>query len=228
MTPSKSPVALRLGKLAEAARTGSLDLSGDSGGVIYVSEGDIVAADSRRTPSLAARTRKEEAGSFEWTWLATEATVDAAMDLMSVRPRHVRFTEPEDTGPGIPAIPRMPLATLMAEVTRRHRLLEQIAAVLTPDVAVARNLRLRSRAVHVSDSQWAILMQLGQPGTPRELALELGQSVFGTTIEVYQMVVMDLVSVAGATGRPAEPAGDASRICASRIWPALSHIRAVA
>jgi hypothetical protein len=218
MTPSKSPVAQRLGKLAEAARTGSLDLSGDSGGVIYVSAGDIVAADSHRTPGLAARTRKEEAGSLEWIWLATEATVDAALELMSGRPRHVRFTEPEEeTGPGIPAIPGMPLTTLMAEVTRRHRLLEQIAAVLTPDVAVERNPRLRSRAVHVSDSQWAILMQLGQPGTPRELALELGQSVFGTTIEVYRMVVMDLVSVAGA------PAGDASR-----IWPALSHIRALA
>jgi hypothetical protein len=106
MTPSQSPVALRLGKLAEAGRTGSLDLSGDSGGVIYVSAGDIVAADSQRTPSLAARTRKEEAGSLGWSWLATEATVDAALDLMSVRPRHVRFTGPgEEAGPGIPAIP---------------------------------------------------------------------------------------------------------------------------
>ncbi len=218
MVPSRSPVALRLGKLAEAARTGSLDLSGDSGGVIYVSAGDIVAADSRRVPSLAARTRKEEAGSFEWIWLATEATIDAAMDLMSVRPRHVRFTEPEEeTVPGIPGIPGMALTTLMAEVNRRHRLLEQIAAVLTPDAAVTRNLRLRSRAVHVSDRQWAILMQLAQPGTPRDIALELGQSVFGTTIEVYRMVVMDLVSVADA------PAGEASR-----IWPGLSFIRALA
>lgn len=87
-------MALRLGTLAEAGRTGALDLSGESGGVIYVSTGDIVAADSHRTPSLAARTRKEEAGSPEWTWLATEATIDAAMDLMSVRPRHVQSPSP--------------------------------------------------------------------------------------------------------------------------------------
>lgn len=227
MTPSKSPVALRLAKLAEAARTGSLDLSGDSGGVIYVSAGDIVAADSHRTPGLAARTRKEEAGSFEWTWLATEATIDATMDLMSVRPLHVQFTEPgEDTGPGIPAIPGLALTTLMDEVTRRHRLLEQIAAVLTPDVEVARNPRLRPGAVHVSDSQWTILMQLAQPGTARDLALELGQSVFGMTIEVYRMVVMGLVSVADAPGGNA-PGGDAAG-GAGRIWPALSYIRAVA
>jgi hypothetical protein len=224
MDPSKSPVALRLGTLAEAGRTGALDLSGESGGVIYVSAGDIVAADSHRTPSLAARTRKEEAGSLEWTWLATETTIDAAMDLMSVRPHHVQFTEPgEDAGPGIPAIPGLPLAALLAEVTRRHRLLEQIAGLLTPDMAVARNPRLRSRAVRVGDSQWAILLQLGQPVTPRELALELGQSVFGTTIEVYRMVVMDLVSVTSAPAGPAEPDGDVSR-----IWPALSFVRAVA
>jgi hypothetical protein len=224
MIPSRSPVALRLGKLAEAGRTGSLYLSGDSGGVIYVSAGDIVAADSRRTPSLAARTGTGEVGSFERSWIATEATIDAATELMAARPRHVRFADPgEEPGPGDRGIPGMSLAALMAEVTRRHKLLEQIAAVLTPDAPVARNPRLRTRAVHVSDSQWAILLQLGRPVTPRGLALELGQSVFGTTIEVYRMVIMDLVSVVDAPARPAGPAGPAS---GGR--PALSYIRALA
>jgi hypothetical protein len=224
MIPTRSPVAIRLGKLAEAGRTGSLHLSGDSGGVIYVSEGDIVAADSRRTPSLADRIGTEKAGSLAWGWLATEATIDAAMELMSARPRHVRFTEPgEEPEPDLPGIPGMPLTALMAEVTRRHNLLEQIAAVLTPDTAVARNLRLRSRAVHVSDGQWAILLQLGQPVTPRALALGLGQSVFGMTIEVYRMVIMDLVSVVDASARAADPAGQASRGRST-----LSFIRALA
>jgi hypothetical protein len=224
MIPSRSPVAIRLGKLAEAGRTGSLHLSGDSGGVIYVSEGDIVAADSRRTPSLADRIGTEKAGSLARGWLATEATIDAAMELMSARPRHVRFTEPgEEPEPDVPGIPGMPLTALMAEVTRRHNLLEQIAAVLTPDTAVARNLRLRSRAVHVSDGQWAILLQLGQPVTPRALALGLGQSVFGMTIEVYRMVIMDLVSVVDASVRPADPAGEASHGRST-----LSFIRALA
>jgi hypothetical protein len=222
MIPSKSPVAIRLGKLAEAGRTGSLSLSGDSGGVIYVSAGDIVAADSRRTPSLAARIGAGDIGSFERSWIATEATIDAAMALMSVRPRHVRFAEPGE-GPGEPGIPGMSLAALMTEVTRRHKLLEQIAAVLTPDAPVARNLRLRTRAVHVSDGQWAILLQLGQPVTPRSLALELGQSVFGMTIEVYRMVIMGLVSVVDAPAQPADPPGPASG-----GKPALSYIRALA
>ena len=224
MIPNRSPVAIRLGKLAEAGRTGSLHLSGDSGGVIYVSEGAIVAADSRRTPSLADRIGTKKTGSFERSWLATEAVIDAAMELMSARPRHVRFREPEEgPGPDLPGIPGMPLTALMAEVTRRHNLLEQIAAVLTPDTAVARNLRLRSRAVHVSDGQWAILLQLGQPVTPRSLALGLGQSVFGMTIEVYRMVIMDLVSVVDASARAADSAGQASRGRST-----LSFIRALA
>jgi hypothetical protein len=223
MVPNRSPVAIRLGKLAEAGRTGSLHLSGDSGGVIHVSEGDIVAADSRRTPSLADRIGTEKTGSFEWSWLATEAIIDAAMELMSARPRHVRFTEPEEPEPDLPGIPGMPLTALMAEVTRRHNLLEQIAAVLTPDTAVARNLRLRSRAVHVSDGQWAILLQLGQPVTPRALALGLGQSVFGMTVEIYRMVIMDLVSVVDASARAADPAGQASHGRST-----LSFIRALA
>jgi len=224
MIPNRSPVAIRLGKLAEAGRTGSLHLSGDSGGVIYVSEGAIVAADSRRTPSLADRIGTGKTGSFGRRWLATEAIIDAAMELMSARPRHVRFREPEEeAGPDLPGGPGMPLTALMAEVTRRHNLLEQIAAVLTPDTAVARNLRLRSRAVHVSDGQWAILLQLGQPVTPRALALGLGQSVFGTTIEVYRMVIMDLVSVIDASARAADPAR-----AASRGRSALSFIRALA
>ena len=224
MIPNRSPVAIRLGKLAEAGRTGSLHLSGDSGGVIYVSEGAIVAADSRRTPSLADRIGTETTGSFGRRWLATEAIIDAAMELMSARPRHVRFRDPEEEpGPDLPGGPGMSLTALMAEVTRRHNLLEQIAAVLTPDTAVARNLRLRSRAVHVSDGQWAILLQLGQPVTPRSLALGLGQSVFGMTIEVYRMVIMDLVSVVDASARAADPAGQASR-----GRSALSFIRALA
>ena len=227
MNPARSPVAIRLGKLAEAAQTGSLHLSGDSGGVIYVSAGDIVAADSRRTPSLAARIGAARLGAaglgaaglgpLERGWLATEATIDAAMELMSARPRHVRFAEPgAEPGPDLPGVPGLALTALLAEVTRRHRLLEQIAGVLTPDAPVVRNPRLRSRAVHVSDTQWAILLQLGQAATPRALAAELGQSVFGLTIEVYRMVLLDLVSTV-------EPRPEASR-----GRSALSFIRALA
>ena len=118
MIPSRSPVAIRLGKLAEADRTGALYMSGESGGVIHLSEGAVLAADSPRTPGLAARIGQagrtgqatqtgragqagavpgqELAGSFERSWMAAEATVDAALEMMSARPRHVRFRGPEE------------------------------------------------------------------------------------------------------------------------------------
>ncbi len=219
MIPSRSPVAIRLGKLAEAGRTGALYLSGESGGVIHLSQGDIIAADSRRTPDLAARIElaadQEAVGWFDRSWIAREATVDAAMELMSARPRHVRVRGPEEE-PSPVGTHAMPLAALIAEVSRRHHIIQQMAVVLTPDTPVTRNPRLRSRAVHVSDSQWAILTRLSRPATPRGLALELSQSVFGTTVEVFRMVTMDLIS-AGGSG----DSGPGRR-------PALSFIRALA
>ncbi len=224
MIPSRSPVAIRLGKLAEAGRTGTLYLSGDSGGVIHLSGGDVIAADSRRTPGLAARigpdADQETVSWFDRSWIAREATVDAVMELMSARPRHVRFRGPEEEPSPIGAY-GIPVAALITEVSRRHQLMRQMADVLTPDTTVARNPRLKSPATGVSDGQWAILMQLSRPATPRGLALELGQSVFGTTIEVFRMVIMDLLSVANAPARLAAPARDGRR-------PALSFVRALA
>jgi hypothetical protein len=67
------------------------------------------------------------------------------------------------------------------------------------------------------------LLQLGQPVTPRALALGLGQSVFGMTIEVYRMAIMDLVSVVDAQDQAADPAGEASRGRST-----LSFVRALA
>ncbi len=223
MIPTSGPVASRLGKLAETGRTGALCLTGESGGVIYLREGAVVAAESRRTPGLAARigqaamaTGHRTVGPFERSWIATEATIDAAMELMSAKPRHLRFRGPEEEP--VPAGTGMPVPKLMTEVSRRHEILQQLAAELSPDTQVARNLRLQSRAVRVSDGQWAILLQLGRPASPRGLALELGQSVFGTTMEVYRMTVMGLLSPADA---PDRPAGADRR-------PALSFIRATA
>jgi len=154
MIPSRSPVAIRLGKLAEAGRTGALYLSGESGGVIYLSEGDVLAADSRRTPGLAARigqagsaAGQEAAGSFERSWMATEATMDAAMELTSARPRHVRFRGPEEE-PSPAGAGTIPVAVLITEVSRRHRIMQQMAAVLTPDTPVVRNPRLKPGPRH--------------------------------------------------------------------------------
>ena len=111
----------------------------------------------------------------------------------------------------------------MTEVSRRYEVIRQMSALLTPDTAVTRNPGPLSRAIHVSGIQWAILIRAGNPATPRSLALELGQSVFTTTIEVFRMVTLNLLSVAGAPAWPADQAGEFNR-----GRPAISFLRALA
>jgi len=229
MTVLRNPVAVRLGKLADAGKTGALFLSGESGGVIHLEKGEIVHAESRGTPSLRTRTErsKELAGhktvsSFERRWMAWEATMDAGTELLSVKPRYVRFREAKN-GAAEAGAGGMSVDELVTEVSRRHELLRQLSAVLAPDTPVVRSPRLKARVIRVSDIQWAILMRLDDPAPPRTLAQELGQSLFSTTIEVFRMVAMDLVSVVGAPARPDDETGESNR-----RKPAISFIRALA
>ena len=217
MIPLRNPVGIRLGKLADSGRTGRLHLSGESGGVIHLSEGDVVYADSRRTPDLATRlaqaavfSGRNLVSSLERSWLLREATVDAALELLSAKARHVRFRFSEEE-PGYSDVDGMPVAALITEVSRRHEVMQQLSASLTPDTAVARDPGPRSHAIHVSDIQWAILIRAGNPVTPRGLALQLGQSVFSTTIEVFRMVTLDLLSVVDAPARPADQESEFNR-----------------
>lgn len=228
MIPLRNPVAIRLGKLADSGRTGMLYLSGECGGVIHLIEGDVVSADSRGTPDLAARLAKarvsegqDMGSSLERRWLSREATVDAALELLSARTRARFRASGDEPGPG--DRDGMPVPVLMTEVSRRYEVIRQMSALLTPDTAVARNPGPLSRAIHVSGIQWAILIRAGNPATPRSLALELGQSVFITTIEVFRMVTLNLLSVAGAPALPADRAGEFNR-----GRPAISFIRALA
>ncbi len=117
----------------------------------------------------------------------------------------------------------MTVTLLVTEASRRHNVLRQLSAVLTPDTAVARNPRLRSQAIRVSDIQWAIAMRLNNPATPRSLALEMGQSVFGTTITVFRMVTMGLLSAVGAPGGSAD-----AGIESDRSRHAISFLQALA
>ena len=228
MLPARNPVLAGLGRAADSGQAGVLHVSGESDGAIYLSAGLIAYAESRRTPDLATRLEKAAAAaragtvsSLERNWLAREATVDAATGLLSGRPRHAKFRASGDLDPRVRA--SLPVAVLISEVSRRLELIRQMSAVLTADTTVTRCPRISSGAVHVSDLQWAIVMQAGHAATPRSLALELGQSVFGTTIEVFRMVSMGLLAVAGAPARQAAAAGEPGR-----GRPGISFIRALA
>jgi hypothetical protein len=247
-------IAARLRKLADDKSTGTLPVSGRGDGAVYFRRGDIVYAESTRTPlsghqraglaalgladvpesALGLAPASDPAPFAEpphgelvparsvsrvlSALVLTEAMLDAVTELLSNESRYAKFRPGDDLIVG-PARP-IGVETLLAEVHRRHEVLRQLAPVVTPDTPVACQPTLSAPSAQVSPGQWALLMRAGEATTPRDLALHLGRSVFGTTIEVYRLLELGLLTV---PGRPPAP----SREPGGKPGPALSFVRAV-
>lgn len=229
-------IAARLRKLAGEGSTGMLPMSGHGESAIFFRDGKIVYAESGRTPvpraaDLAALglTHGETRVSADQVRVGTaevacapsasrlasmialaEPTIDAATELLSSDYRYAKF-RPGGAPPAGHARPIL-VDTLLAEVQRRRGVLRQLAAIVTPDTTIVRQPSLGSPSVQVSRGQWAVLVRVGEGTTPRGLAMGLSQSVFGTTIEVYRLVALGLLTVPGhqpasAGGPDTRPAG---------------------
>ncbi|WP_106399779.1 DUF4388 domain-containing protein [Actinocorallia populi] len=195
---AREPLVTRLGRLADSGQTGALRVPGDFGGTIYLDEGRIVYAESRRTP--APDRGLVRPGAPGWGYAVREATVDAALELLSGRPRPAlrqpfRETEKPDVG----EVSGMSYGDLLTEVERRQGVLSQLADHVTADTTVTRNAPLDVPRVQVSELQWALLVRVGDKATPRELAWEIGHSVFSTTVEVFRLLVLRLLASASGT-----------------------------
>ncbi len=214
----ESLVAARLRKLAAADSTGMLPFSGAGEGAIYFRDGTVVLARSTRTPgppvspstvsaaafSPAPSTTPDgvdgaDAGGTPFTRLAAalavaEPTIDATVDLLSSESRFAKFRSAKT--PVHAAVPGIGLEDLLTEVARRQRILHQLAPVVTADTVVARNPFLSTPDIGVLAPQWALLVRVRDGSTPRALAWELGRSVFGTTLEVYRLLALRLLSSA--------------------------------
>jgi hypothetical protein len=105
----------------------------------------------------------------------------------------------------------------------RQRLLKQLSAV-TPDTALARNPHLRSEAIRITAWQWALLIRVRHGLAPRDLAWDLGRSVFGTTTEIYRLIALRLLS---AAGHPARADGNRSGEIPGPGPANMSFVRAV-
>jgi hypothetical protein len=135
-----------------------------------------------------------------------ELTIDAATELLSSESRYAKFRQS-----GVPFQPQarpIPVAELLAEVERRHHVLRQLAGAVTADTRVVRNASPDWPRRQVSRPQWALMIGIADGRTPRSLAMELGRSVFATTVEIYRLIMLGLLAVpgnpsAGAAG-PAE------------------------
>jgi hypothetical protein len=210
-------IATRLAKLAAASSTGLLPITGPAAGGVYFKDGRVVYAESSRTPPSAqaqvdlmlapaplTRAKRPAAtatvdgdGTQARPLLAAiaeagEATIDAALDLLSSRSTCARF-RPAKAPPAGRAL-SISVEDLLAEVMRRRRLLRQLASVAV-DAAVARTIKLAAQRVQVSALDWALLIRVRPGTTPRDLAWELRRSVFATTIDVHRLVGLGLLSV---------------------------------
>jgi hypothetical protein len=229
-----SSLADRLAKLAAAGSTGTLPVTGPSDGAIHFRDGNVIGAQSSRTPGAPAaptplaavplhgqvsdgkvRAREKPAPprpGLPDDLTALEPTIDAVLDLVISQSACERFRSVRRSGTG-PA-EGLAVDVLLAELVRRRHLLQQMSAAVTADTVVIRNPRLHAPRVQVSALQWALIIRAGAGTTPRNLAFELGRSVFGTTTEVYRLIALRLLSVADNLGQ-------------ARDSLALSFIRAV-
>jgi hypothetical protein len=224
-------IAARLRKLAAEASTGMLPLSGHGDGAIFFRAGQVVYAESSRTPApfrreagLAAlglalgdespRTAGQEAAAgppldrLIGLLALAEPTIDAITDLVSSESRYAKFRPSE--APPVAQTSALSMELVLAEVERRRQVLRQLASAVTADTAVARHAPPDSPRFQVSARQWALLVRAGDGTTPRSLAMALGRSVFGTTLEVHRLLALGLLAVPGqqpelaAGRRPAE------------------------
>ena len=249
-------ITARLRKLAAEGSTGMLPLSGHGDGAIFFRGGQVVYAESSRTP---APFRREAGGAGEAGLAAlglaladasslpagpepaavppldrligllavTEPTIDAITDLVSSQSRYGKFRQSEippvaQTSPQTsPQASALSIERVLAEVERRRQVLRQLAPAVTADTTVARYAPQDSPRFQVSAPQWALLVRAGDGTTPRTLAMALGGSVFGTTIEVYRLLALGLLAVPGHPPELARPA-------ARRPAEVMSFIRALA
>jgi hypothetical protein len=193
-------VAGRLQKLATAGSTGMLPFSGSGEGAIYFQDGRVVHAESDRTPGLdgAVSGQADELPPLAKLLAlrtATEPVLDATLELLTSQQRYAKFRP--SRRPAATLIPGIGVDALLAEIRRRQRLINQLSELLTPDTAVTRNPGLRTDSIRISAWQWALLIRVGHSRTPRDLAWDLGRSVFGTTIDTYRLLVLRLLSAPG-------------------------------
>ena len=247
-------IEARLRKLAAEGSTGMLPLSGRGDGAIFFSGGRVVYAESTRTPmpfrreaglaalglalgdAGASSAGQEPAAVPSLDRLTgllalAEPTIDAITDLVSSESRYAKFRQSE-----VPAAAQtsalsiessLSLESVLAEVERRRQMLRQLAPAVTADTAVIRHAPRDSPRFQVSAPQWSLLVRAGAADgtTPRTLAMALGRSVFGTTLEVYRLLALGLLAVPGHPPHPPHLAiGPAGR----RPAEVMSFLRALA
>jgi hypothetical protein len=204
------PVGLAALGLVPANDPIATDRAGEPGPPLTADPSAATSASSSSGALMVRRSVSSVSGALN----RLEPVIDAVTELLSAESRYARFRHSEEP-PAIRVRP-IPVETLLAEVQRRHALLRQLAPGITPDTMVARADSLAAASAQVTPPQWSLVVRAGEGITPRAIALQLGQSVFGTTIESYRLLQLGLLV---APGHPGAPAGGTAA--------PMSYIRAV-
>ena len=185
-------IEARLRKLAATDSTGMLPLSGHGDGAIFFRGGQVVYAESTRTPTpvrrsvglaalgLVATDASPASHGAELVAMPsldrlfgmlalTEPTIDAITELLSNESRYAKF-RPSDYPAAGQASP-LSIEAVLTEVERRRHVLRQLAPVVTADSPVVRFAPRDPPRFQVSSSQWALLVRTGAGSTPRTLAM---------------------------------------------------------
>ena len=167
-------IEARLRKLAATASTGMLPLSGHGDGAIFFRGGQVVYAESTRTPTPVRRS----GGLAALGLVATEAGPPSnGAELVAVPSLDRLFGMLALTEPTIDAVTEL-LSSESRYAKFRH-------AEVVP-AGQGRPLAVETLLVRTADGS-----------TPRTLAMTLGRSVFGTTIEIYRLLALGMLVVPG-------------------------------
>jgi hypothetical protein len=222
--------------LQQAARvygTGAMHVSGDPGGVIYLSGGGVSYIETPAAPGLdvlvvrsgrvcphdwlAARDAgKGDAavgeslvgrgllGRRELEVFTLSAVFDSALYVLSMTAGTYRFVPGANHWLGV--VRPVGVEMLMREVVRRQAMLDRLGGpVLSQAETVTPVRRLPGGRVTVTARQWAILMDANGQRTVRDLAWSLGRGVFAVTLEIHRLMARGLVEVTGDGAGAGEP-----------------------
>lgn len=225
----QTPLPAALHEAASAHGTGALHVSGEPGGVVYLSAGEVSYIDTPVAPGvdvLAVRSGRvcdhdwfaafdagqagHEVGEVlvgrgllgrrELEVFTLSAMFDAALCVLPMTAGTYRFAPDDRHWLGI--VRPVGIDMLAREVARRQAMLDRLdGPVLTQTATVRPVRRLQGGRVTVTARQWAVLMHANGQRTIRDLAWMLGRGVFGVTVEIHRLITRGMLEVAGsATG----------------------------